>query len=58
MATLYVFVVYGRLMSDVEVKAFDDIMQDATKKHLGLDVSRMATVCAILVLFVIRECVG
>lgn len=30
----------GRLMSDVEVKAFDDIMQDAAKKHLGLDVSR------------------
>lgn len=29
-----------RLMSDSEVKAFDDMMQEAAKKHLGLDVSR------------------
>lgn len=32
---------FVRLMSDVEVKAFDDIMQDAAKKHLGLDVSNL-----------------
>lgn len=28
-----------RLVSDSEVKAFDDMMQEAAKKHLGLDVS-------------------
>lgn len=32
-------VVSRRLMSDSEVKAFDDMMQEAAKKYLGLDVS-------------------
>lgn len=32
-----------RLISDVEVKAFEDIILDGVKKNLGLDVSAICT---------------
>lgn len=41
--------IWHRLMSDSEVKAFDDMMQEAAKKHLGLDVSWLPQVSALQV---------